>query len=80
MSEYNYEINKCIDTLREVEEELRFIATKGMEENIKMLMEGWNSSNSGKVINICGECQEELFDISKQLTTSIEELKNKKYY
>ena len=77
MSEFRYEINNSIDTLREVVDGLRFIATKDIEEDKKLLMEGWNSNNSGKAINICSDCQNEIYEISKKLEETIDEIKTK---
>ena len=47
MSEYRYQINKSIDTLEEIVNSLKFMVTKDLEEDKKMLLEGWKSNNIG---------------------------------
>ena len=66
MSEYRYQINKSIDTLEEIVNSLKFMVTKDLEEDKKLLLEGWKSNNIGKTINICNSCQEEIRQLKKQ--------------
>lgn len=75
MSEYRYQINNSIDTLEEIVNSLKFMVTKDLEEDKKLLLEGWKSNNIGKTINICNSCQEEISDVSKSLEVIIEDLK-----
>ena len=75
MREYRYQIDNSIDTLEEIVNSLRFMATKDLEEDKKLLLEGWKSNNIGKTINICTSCQEEIVEISRNLEMIIEELK-----
>ena len=75
MSEYRYQINNSIDTLEEIVNSLRFMATKDLEEDKKLLLEGWKSNNIGKTISICASCQEEMVEVSRNLEIIIEELK-----
>lgn len=75
MSEYRYQINNSIDTLEEIVNSLKFMVTKDLEEDKKLLLEGWKSNNIGKTINICNSCQEEISDVSRSLEVIIENLK-----
>ena len=75
MREYRYQINNSIDTLEEIVDSLKFMVTKDLEEDKKMLLEGWKSNNIGQTINICNSCQEEVSDVSRNLEMIIEDLK-----
>ena len=75
MSEYRYQINKSIDTLEEIVNSLKFMVTKDLEEDKKLLIEGWKSNNIGKTINICNSCREEISYVSRSLEVIIENLK-----
>ena len=75
MREYRYQIDNSIDTLEEIVNSLKFMVTKDLEEDKKLLLEGWKSNNIGKTINICNSCQEEISDVSRSLEVIIENLK-----
>ena len=75
MREYRYQINNSIDTLEEIVDSLKFMVTKDLEEDKKMLLEGWKSNNIGQTINIWNSCQEEVSDVSRNLEMIIEDLK-----
>ena len=68
MQEYDPQVQKNISILlEELVYEIRDIAAIGLDEDIKLLKKGWNCENGNRVKEICIKCQDEMFNISKNI-------------
>lgn len=67
MQEYDPQFQKDMNLLDEIVCEIRDMAAIGLEEDIKLLKRGWNCENGERVTNICKKCQDDLFNVMKNI-------------